>query len=44
MARKEKETSKKLHENLGIRVGFSLLPPGTLERSAGKAVRVTKVA
>lgn len=44
MARMEKETSKNLHENLGIRVGFSLLPPGTLERSAGKAVRVTKVA
>jgi phenylacetate-CoA ligase len=42
--RLEKEASKKLHENLGIRVGFSLLAPGTLERSAGKAVRVTQVA
>ena len=43
-AKMEKKASKKLHENLGIRVGFSLLAPGTLERSAGKAVRVTKVA
>jgi phenylacetate-coenzyme A ligase PaaK-like adenylate-forming protein len=40
----QKEVTKKLHENLGIRVGFSLLSPGTLERSAGKAVRVTQVA
>ena len=42
--RMEKEVTKQLHENLGIRVGFSLLEPGTLERSAGKAVRVTQVA
>jgi len=41
---KEKETARKLHENLGIRVGFTLLPPEALERSAGKAVRVTRVA
>ncbi len=44
MGSMQKEVTKKLHENLGIRVGFSLLEPGTLERSAGKAVRVTKVA
>ncbi len=41
---KEQEAAKKLHENLGIRVGFTLLPPEALERSAGKAVRVTRVA
>ncbi|HCP07964.1 MAG TPA: phenylacetate--CoA ligase [Synergistaceae bacterium] len=41
---KESEAVRRLHENLGIRVGFRLLAPGALERSAGKAVRVTKVA
>lgn len=36
--------SKKLSEGLGIRVGFSLLAPGALERSTGKAVRIKKAA
>ncbi|NLI95699.1 MAG: phenylacetate--CoA ligase [Synergistaceae bacterium] len=36
--------SKKLNEGLGIRVGFNLLAPGTLERSTGKAVRIRKAA
>ncbi len=27
---KEQEAAKKLHENLGIRVGFTLLPPRRL--------------
>ena len=36
--------SKKLNEGLGIRVGFRLLAPGSLERSTGKAVRIRKAA
>ncbi len=43
-ARLARVASKKLNEGLGIRVGFRLLAPGSLERSTGKAVRIRKAA
>jgi phenylacetate-CoA ligase len=39
-----RQTATELKDLLGVRVGLRIFEPGALERSAGKAVRIKKVA